>query len=101
MKRPLLFFAAVLAFIFWAMNHSIHNDYRFQSAEAEEAESKEYLYRMSAETHDRWLREGLSWWHYWGQPEKGEDPEDFLIRKASWGRLNSLKEAGFTREVIY
>ena len=64
------------------------------------AYAEEVVYRMSKETHDRWLKEGLAWWHYWGQPKRDQDPEDFLIEKASWGRLNSLKEAGITREVI-
>lgn len=64
-----------------------------------QAHSEEVIYRMSRETHDRLLKEGLSWWHYWGQPRQDQSPEDFLIEKASWGRLKSLKEAGITMEI--
>jgi hypothetical protein len=61
------------------------------------SQAEEVVYRMSRETHDRWLKEGLSWWHFWGQPDQSQDPEDWLLSKITWGRLNSLKEAGITR----
>ena len=69
------------------------------AAYAEVAEPKEYIYRISAEDHDRNLKEAVSWVHLFGTPLQGEDLEDFLIRKSSWGRFKTLKEAGFTREV--
>jgi len=62
--------------------------------------AEEVIYRMSKETHDRILSDGLSWWHFWGQPDQNQDPEDFLINKASWGRLKSLKDAGITKEIV-
>ena len=81
---PLIFFAALTA-----------------CSPARAAEPKEYLYRISAEDHDRNLKEAVSWVHLLGSPLQGEDLEDFLIRKSSWGRFKTLKEAGFTREAIY
>lgn len=64
------------------------------------AHAEEVVYRMSKATHDNLLASGLAWWHFWGQPDQTQNPEDYLIEKASWGRLKSLKDAGITKEII-
>lgn len=64
------------------------------------AQAEEVIYRMSRETHDRWLKEGLAWHHFIGaKPPEGTDPEDWLMERISWGRIKSLKEAGITKEL--
>ena len=69
------------------------------------AYAEEVVYRMSKETHDRLLNEGLSWWHWLGQnppPDATEeDKEDWLLMKSSFGRCpNGLKGEGITKEIL-
>lgn len=69
------------------------------------AYAEEVVYRMSRETHDRLLGEGLSWWHWLGQNPPAdateENKEDWLLMKSSFSRCpNGLKGEGITKEVI-